>query len=302
MSRSKTLPEETMLPYVYLICCVFFAASLSLFASAYNKKNESRKHDCTPLYNLIYVLCVVIAWAVIWATDFSFDIKVMPYSILFAIGYAAAIMGLIISMKNGPMALTSLIFQLSIVATSVWGFFFWDSPVTLPVILGLVLVFLSLFFCLYTKKKEGEKGVSLKWLICVGITFISNGAISIIQRQQPIDFNKQHSSMMMFFGTFFAFIIILIAFLKSNKSEAKEVVKTSGFIPVLSGVCNVLMNLFIIRLATSKLSPSLIYPTIGVGGIIITTLFSVIALKEKKTPMQWIGILFGAAATVLLSI
>ena len=291
-----------MLPYIYLISCVFFAASLSLFASSFNKRNEGRKHDCTPLYNLIYVLCVVIGWSFIWATDFSFEIKVLPYSILFAVGYAAAVMGLIISMKNGPMALTSLIFQLSIVAVSVWGFIFWDSPVTAPVIIGLILVLLSLFFCLYTKKKEGEKGISLKWIICVGITFISNGAISVIQRQQPIDFNKQHSSMMMFFGTFFAFIIILGFFLKSDKSEAKAVIKSSGIFPVLSGICNVLMNLFIIILATSKLSPSLIYPSIGVGGIIITTIFSVIALKEKKTVLQWIGIIFGAAATVLLSI
>lgn len=291
-----------MLPYVYLICSVFFAASLSLFASAYNKKNEGRKNDCTPLYNLIYVMCVVVGWAILWACDFSFEIKVLPYSLIFAVGYAAAIMGLIISMKNGPMALTSLIFQLSIVATSIWGFMFWDSPVTLPVIIGLILVLLSLFFCLYTKKKEGEKGVSLKWVVCVGITFLANGTLSVVQRQQPLDFAGEHSSMMMFFGVFFAFIIILAAFLKSNKSEVREVVKTSGFIPVLSGICNVLMNLFVILLATSPLSPSLVYPTIGVGGIIITTLFSVIALKEKKTPLQWIGILFGAAATVLLSI
>ena len=54
--------------------------------------------------------------------------------------------------------------------------------------------------------------------------------------------------------------------------------------PVAAGVTNVLLNLAVIILATSELSPSLIYPVLAVGGLAVTMLFSIFAFKEK---LKW---------------
>jgi hypothetical protein len=51
--------------------------------------------------------------------------------------------------------------------------------------------------------------------------------------------------------------------------------------PVLAGISSALLNLFIIRLALSSLSPAVIYPVIAVGGMIVTILFSVTICREK---------------------
>lgn len=62
------------------------------------------------------------------------------------------------------------------------------------------------------------------------------------------------------------------------------------------------MNLFVIILATSALNPAFIYPTISVVSISVTTIFSVFFFKEKPTRIQWVGIVRGTAACVILSL
>ena len=80
------------------------------------------------------------------------------------------------------------------------------------------------------------------------------------------------------------------------------ILKTSGWIPLLAALCNVALNLLVMRLALTNLSPSLIYPTLGAGGLCIVTLISVFLFRERLTLRQWIGIGLGACAVILLSL
>lgn len=107
---------------------------------------------------------------------------------------------------------------------------------------------------------------------------------------------------MMFFATLLALVICLISYLRSDRSDSASIFKGAGVIPFVSGACNVANNYFVILLSTSALSPSLVYPVIGVGALMVVTLFSLIVLKEKITKTQWLGMFLGAVATVLLSL
>ena len=78
--------------------------------------------------------------------------------------------------------------------------------------------------------------------------------------------------------------------------------KDSCIYPIVEGICNVLLNLFVILLASTILSPSMVYPIIGVGGLMIVTLVSIFAFKERLRWWQWLGVVIGAMATALLSI
>ena len=76
----------------------------------------------------------------------------------------------------------------------------------------------------------------------------------------------------------------------------------SDFLPVLAATLNLITNMCIMLLATSALSPSLIYPAHAVLTLALTTVFSAFVFKERLGWWQWIGIAVGAVATVLLSI
>ena len=108
--------------------------------------------------------------------------------------------------------------------------------------------------------------------------------------------------MLMVFASFISLAVFFAVFMVKGRKNAKTLIKRSWHFPVFAGLCNVALNVFVILLATSELSPSLIYPTIGVGGLIVVILFSLFAFKEKLKTLQWIGIFIGAIATILLSL
>lgn len=289
-----------MMSYLYLALSVFMNASSSVFGKYYNRKN-AEKTDPLPLYNFLLLLSVFVGWGVLFAFNFSFDARVLPYSAAFALSYTVCNLGIISALKYGPASLTSLFISLSLILVTIWGFIFWNAELTVLVGIGLVLVAVSIFLCLSGDKKD-EKKASVKWLLFVLLACFGNAGCSIIQRTQQTAFGGKHGEMLMVFASFISLAVFFTVFMIKGRTNAKMLIKRSWYFPVSAGICNVLLNLFVILLATSELSPSLIYPTIGVGGLAVVMVFSVFAFKEKLKPLQWIGIVFGAAATILLSL
>ena len=288
------------MPYLYLIISVAGVASSSILGAFYNRANAQRK-DAAPLYSFILFATVFLFWTVMFLFDRTYDVSVIPYSIAFALGFVACTLGTIYALKTGPVVLTSLIIQLSLIGVSIWGFFFWDSPFTILIFLGLILIALSLWLCLYTKEQTENK-ITPKWIFWVSLVFLGNAACSIIQKTQQMNYNGNYGNFLMMVATFFSMIFCLILYLRSDRSESKTILKASAHYPILSGAMNAVTNLCVMLLATSTLSPSLIYPVIAVGSLSLNTLFSAFIFKEKMSIRQWIGVAVGAVAVAILSI
>ena len=288
------------MPYVYLILSVFMSASSSVFGKIFNKQNDQKK-DATVFYNFLLMISVFVGWGIMYALEFSFNAGVLWYSMLFAVCYVACNLGIINALKYGPAMLTSLFISLSLILTTIWGFIFWNAKLTMFVIIGLILVVCAIVLCLYTKEKE-EKRFSWKWLFYVLLAFFGNAGCSIVQRTQQIQYNGEHGNMLMMFATMFCALTYLLIYLKSDKTDARIILKKSWWTPVCAGICNLFLNVFVMLMALTSLSPSLIYPVIGVGGLAVVTVFSLLVFKEKMRWWQWLGVFLGAVSVVLLSI
>ena len=288
------------MPYFYLISSVFLFASSSIFGKIFTRRHDG-KRDLGTFYNFFLMISVFLGWCVLYVINFSFDTGVLWYSALFGICYTVTNIGGINALKHGPAALTSSLIGLSLILATIWGFFFWGSKVTVPVIIGLVLVVCSIFLCLYTKENDG-KNISLKWIFYVSLAFFGNAGATIVQRTQQIEYGGQHGNMLMTFALGFSVIAYLFIYLKSDRSDSPAMLKASWWIPILAGALNVALNLFVMLMALTDLSPSLIYPVVSVGGLAVVTIFSLFVFKEKMTRQQWIGVAIGAVAVVLLSI
>ena len=289
------------MPYFYLASAVVFNASISLFGAFFNKKSQNLQ-DATPFYTLLLVASAFVGWFVLFAFDGSVSLEVIPYSIIFGVGYALCNAFLVHSLNSGPMSLTSLLIQLSLISATIWGFFFWEAKFTPLVAIGLVAVVISLWLCLYKGKTEKQNKFSWKWLLYVAITFVGNSACTIVQRTQQIVFDGKYGNFFMLVAVGISTIISLVIYLKSNKKDSLIILKKSGYMPISAGFFNVLANFCVILLATSTLSPSIVYPVIAVGVLMITTLVSFIVFKEKMKWWQYIGIVLGIIATAILNI
>ena len=288
------------MPYLYLTVSVFMCASTSIFGKGYNRRCDGFR-GASAFYNLLQMIAVLASWGVIFATSPSFEPAVLPYSLGFAACYTVCNIAVIYALKHGPASLTSLFVSLALILTSIWGLIFWDAKATPAVIIGLILVVAAIYLCLYSGKKE-EKAVSLKWVFFALLAMAGNAGCSIVQRSQQMAFDGQHGNMLMLFASLGSAITCSVIFALGEKRDAPSLAARGWFFPALAGLCNVILNVFVIKLASTDLSPSLIYPTIGVGGLVVVILFSLLVYKEKLTPFQWAGIAVGTVATLLLSL
>ena len=288
------------MPYLYLIISVFGIAASSIFGTYFNRKNLD-KTDTIPLYSFMLHSTVLAFWAIMFIFDRTLDWKVVPYSLGFALGFGVCSISMVYALKTGPTVLTSLMLQLSLIGVTVWGFFFWNTVFTWIVALGIILIVLSLWLCLYTKKQEENK-ITWRWIFWVSLVFIGNATCTIFQKTQQMQFDGKYGNFMMMIASFCSMSFCLVMYLRSNKSDSKEIIRTSWQYPVLAGTLNSIMNLCVILLATSVLSPSMVYPVLAVGSLAVTTIFSAFVFKEKMRWWQWLGVLVGAVAVALLSL
>ena len=287
--------------YIYLLSSVLFVASTNIICNIYSRKNSKRR-GIEPLYNLLMLSSVFICWLVMFLFDRSFDVGVIPYALIFAVCYTVCIYGTIKALKTGSVMLTSLFGQISLIVVSIWGFFFWGEDFTWLTGVGLVLTATAIWLCLYNGKSGEKKKLNFKWIVYLAMVLLGNAGCSIAQRSQQVKFDGQYGNFLMVVATGVSLIAFFVLYLRSDRRDSKVIAKGSWYLPVSSGSLNVLLNLFVIILATSELSPSLIYPTLAVGSLIVTTVVSLFIFKEKMRWWQWVGVALGAIATGILSL
>ena len=287
--------------YLYLAASVFFVASANIICNIYSRKN-SKRWSIEPLYNMLMLSSVFVCWLVMYLFDRSFDIGVIPYALIFALGYTVCIYGTIKALKTGSVMLTSLFGQVSLIVVSIWGFFFWGEDFTWLTGIGLLFTVVSLWLCLYNGRSKAGNRLNFKYIVYLAMVLFGNAGCSIAQRTQQIKFDGKYGNFLMVVATGVSLIAFVVLYLRSDKRDSKVIAKGSWYLPAASGALNVLLNLFVIILATSKLSPSLIYPTLAVGSLIVTTIVSLFIFKERMRWWQWVGVALGVAATGILSI
>lgn len=282
---------------ILLTATLFSALSSNVLPGFFTRKNLGLRGQ-TELYNLCRHLGILVFWGIYYAFNFSFELAVLPYCLLIALGYITCFW-VLDAMACGPLSLTSLFVSLSLVISSLYGFFFWKVKVTALSVIGLCLVVLSLWLTLHKGKEQ--KPVSKKWLLLVAIFFPGNAAYSIGQRAQQMAWNGEHKGQLMFFGLLLTCIAALARYLYHRKKGMDKVPAKMLVIPFAASIINGFYNLFVMMLATMPLSSSVIYPTIAVGALAITSLFSFFGLKERLKWWQWCGLGVGAIAVGLLS-
>ena len=291
------------MPYLYLVSAVVLMSILNIFGAGFNRTESGKEKNITPFYNFLLCGAACITWGVIYLCDFSFEPSVLVYSAIFGVCYAGIAITSIKALAEGPTLLTTLLQQLSLIGVTVWGFAFWDTwdVKMAPLVLsGLALVVVSLVLSLYSGEKSGKK-ITFKWLAYASVMFVVTASCSIVQKEEQNAFDGEHGSMFMFFGVLLAMLICLGYFLLTEKPNTRKMMKTAWYYPVGAGMSSSLGNLFVVLMAT-KLTSNLVYPTLAVGCLALTSVGAVVLFKEKLAWWQWIGVAIGTVAVALLSI
>lgn len=216
---------------------------------------------------------------------------------------------LILAFKIGPMAYTSVIINFSTLLTALSGVLWFDEKLYVLQMIGIALMLVS-FIC-SANGESNQKKTNAKWLSLCIVSFLATGGIGIMQKfHQSSEYKAELNSLLVVaFASSSAFALILAAIFnrmsnsnnKDEKSVYRDKKKLFGLLLLIAlqgiGIAvNNKINLYL----SGVMSSSVFFPTVNGGGLILTTLCSVIIFKERLSTKQWIGIAVGILSVVLL--
>lgn len=209
------------------------------------------------------------------------------------------------ALENGPLSYTTVIISMSTLIPTVSGAVFWDEKIVTVQYIGIIFMIIS--FILSIKNDSADKKTNFKWLIFSFIAFIATGLIGFMQKvHQTSSYKQELDSFLIiaFLVSFVSSLILAIAFRKKrnyNKStNVNSVVKLLPiFLMVLSGVFVAVNNKFNLYLS-GVLDAAVFFPLVNGGGLVLTSVASIIIFKEKPSKIQFLGIVSGIVSVILV--
>lgn len=246
---------------------------------------------------------VSVVWILIMsALFFTSGNTLNPEAVLYGAVYGVILFAFLLfktqSMANGPVSLSTLIGSCAFVMATAFGVVWCDEKVSTLQIVGMILLLVSLFFCV-NPQKSTEK-LTKKWMLyCFGF-FVAGGLVGILYKI----FGKSQASGERETMLLTAACVSTVLFLIFGSVDAKRVgaplKPQRGIIPfiVMSGFAS--CAYIRLNLSLSGIIPSVIFFPVSNGGmVILSTVAGRLLFGEKLTRIQYFGIAVGCAAVVV---
>ena len=253
----------------------------------------------TFIFSAISCLSACLFFLISSGFELHFTAELIPYILLFAVSYGSAVVFSFLSIKTGPLSVTSLISSYSLVIPTLYGLVVFHEQVGVWFYVGVALLALSLLF-INMKKGTGGVKITLSWAIFVILAFAGNGMCSTVQAVQQRDFVGQYKSELMISSLLVVSAVLLILAFTVERREIGRSIKRCGYM-IVCGAANGATNLMVMLLV-GMMNASLMYPLLSAGNILLTTVFSVLVFKEKLTKLQTVGLVLGIASVVFMNI
>lgn len=263
-------------------------------AKQYNKQSHTNPY----IYSAIVAAVAMLFFFVSTGGKFDFNGEFVIYSIAFGISYLCAMIGNVVAIGCGPLSLSVLINQLSLIFPTLYGIILLGEKLKFVGYVGILLVFVCLFLVNSGGRKNGK--ISLKWIVWVSIGCLGNGMCSVTQKIQQNAFSGGYKNEFMIVALLIASVVMYIIGVKTCNSLKKDTAEAVKYAPI-SGVANATVNLLVMILMAT-LPTAVLYPVTMAGGIVLTFILSVTVYRERLTVLQYIGYAIGVLAIVFINL
>lgn len=205
------------------------------------------------------------------------------------------------ALHTGPMALTSMLVNFSLIIPFLVGLICWSERPSVFAYVGFALL-LAALICLNLRGKSGEdKRPSLKWFFFVLCTLVANGGCSVIttmhQRAYPSAYEFGYTA----WGVLLSFLIFGVLALAKGKLSSKFRLPRCDLYASGAGIANVLASFFTVLLAAQS-PATILYPLLSATTMLAALLIGRFLFREKLTVPQLVGFSLGVLSVVLLNL
>ncbi len=251
------------------------------------------------VFNGLSTLTAAALFAATGAWPLHFEAALLPYVVGFAAAYGSAAFFSLLAVQAGSMSLTSLAISYSLVIPTLYGLLFLGEPVSVTLVLGVLLLLGSLFL---VNVRKGDTAVNRRWLVYALLAFAGNGVCSTVQTVQQRQFAGQFKSEFMMSAMLLLSLFFFVAALLFRRREVLPCLRQGWPAMMTNGLCNGATNLFVMLLVSGGMAASVMFPVISGGGLVLTTLLSVLVYRERLSLPQYVGLAMGTVSVVLMNL
>ena len=236
--------------------------------------------------------------------DWTWSSELIVPAVAFGLSYAAATVFVVLAIKCGSLAKTTLITSYSLLVPAFAGLIILREPLGLPMIAGMILLVLSLWLTNHRKKTADapKEKISLKWLVFVLLGFVGNGMCSTVQKLAPhylgADVNLTLSTIA---ALGLSTVVLIAASFLTKETDLKTTLRVGGPLSLFCGLFNGAVNYLAIYL-NQFIPASVMFPVLSAGEIILIVPYSLLVRRERFTAKQWAGFAVGVVSVILLNL
>lgn len=278
---------------------------LSIFAASLNSimLHKLPKDSDVFLFNLIGA----VIWFCILFSINGFKLELTGSTIFWGLLYGIVQMAFLVfktkAMNTGPVSVTTLIGNCSLILSTIVGVVIWNEKVSIWQILGIFFLIIAFFFCTYTKSTNK---ISKSWVFYCVFFFVFAASVGIVFKM----FSKMGKCKPNDMMTVAAIVLSILFFckkivdhikLKHSAIEKKGICinKTFFLLALISGILSCLYNRLNVSLA-GKFDSAIFYPCFNGGVILLSLILSFVVLKERISKNQIFGLTLGSVAVLII--
>jgi len=271
--------------------------------SAFGKKIMQTNTDALFYNTLLFAFAAVIAIPLTLFDGQALSLETCLYgaafgilSIIFQLSYANAF-------KTGSVSLTVLINNFALVIPIIFGAICYDESITTNRIIGIILLFISLFFSLERDNRFGK--FNFRWLLFTLICFASGGFCSVIFKLHQHTVSKEQRSGFVLVAYAVAFTLSILFYLyKFKKTKERITFQLTPKVLIPAAIAGIILGLYqkFSLFLVGIIDSAVIFPILGCTVTIFMTIFGVIFFKDKLKRIQLAGIAIGLVSIALISI
>jgi len=137
--------------------------------------------------------------------------------------------------------------------------------------------------------------------VSVTLTLVANGFIGILTRMQQIRFDDACSNEFQFISIGGSFVLLAVIGVIVDKNKLGTVLKSGTLYGAAAGIFNGAKN-FLTLIIYLHLPLSVVSPTKTGMSILATFVMALLLYKEKYTKLQYLGVILGGSAVILLAL
>jgi drug/metabolite transporter (DMT)-like permease len=282
--------------WLYIVLC----ASASVLIAHFLKVTESAKLNTVRVLTVNYLIATIVAFSTSGGTPVIETVSRAGSGVILL----AAFTGLVFianffiyskSVHHNGVGISVAAMRISLIIPVLLSTMWYLELLSFAQLVGVSLVFVTLWLLLPGKRKMLKEPFSAAWLLVLLFlgTGIGDASLKVYESDFTVGLGKESFMGFVFLTAFLIGLIVIIV--RGNwKFTGKEFLMGAAV-----GVPNLYSAIFLIE-ALERMPGGVVYSSVNVLTVLGGTLLGVLAWGDKLNRLQWAGILFTLVSILLL--